>query len=73
MASVLEIELQTALDHALTALELDQSGAHCLDSYHAAASQLRYIINMLIDGQDPLLWAEACHQIYAALDGRIEV
>lgn len=73
MASVLEAELQTAFDYALTALELDQGGAHCLEAYHAAASQMRYITNMLIDGQDPLLWSEACRQIQAALEGRIQV
>ena len=73
MASVLEAELQTAFDYALTALELDQSGARCLESYHAAASQIRYITNLLIDGRDPLLWSEACHHIHAALEGRIQV
>lgn len=73
MASVLEAELHTAFDYALTALELDQSGARSLEAYHAAASQMRYISNMLIDGQDPLLWSEACRQIQGALEGRIQV
>ena len=74
MVSALETDLHAVFEYALTGLELDQTGGtRALDAYHAAASNLRYIMNMLIDSQDPLLWSEACRQIQVALEERIQV
>lgn len=83
MISTLESELLAVFEYALTGLEYDQTTGdiRALDAYHAAASNLQYIISMLSDSQNPLLWSEvtsnlwseACRQIQAALDERLQV
>ena len=73
---MLQNELQGLLEQALTALELDQEGCSpvaTVSAYAAAASRLRYVTDSLLSEQDPLLWTEACRQVQAVLEDRIQV
>ena len=74
MAAILAEHLQTVLDSALTGLEMDQSGNAfaALLTYRSALSCLTYCTDSLLSEQHPMVWLEACRQVQAVLEDRIQ-
>ncbi len=74
MAAILVENLQTVLESALTGLEMDQSGNTfaALLTYRSALSGLTYCTDSLLTEQDPMVWLEACRQVQAVLEDRIQ-
>ena len=74
MAGVLAEHLQTVLESALTGLEMDQSGNTfaALLTYRSALSCLTHCTDSLLSEQHPMVWLEACRQVQAVLEDRIQ-
>ncbi len=73
-AAILAEHLQTVLESALTGLEMDQSGNTfaALLMYRSALSCLTYCTDSLLSEQHPMVWLEACRQVQAVLEDRIQ-
>ena len=70
----MEEHLQAVLEHALTGLEMDQSGNTIAAqlAYQSALSCMAYVTDNLISQNDPLVWLEACCQVQSVLADRIQ-